>query len=133
MDDETPSVTGVAVVDLVTGVERRWDARTVSRAWVWRRRRWREETADVLPESLADAPDHDELVAVRSALAGLAPRRRPVLVLRYYEGLSEAEIAQHVSISPGTVKSHARDGLARMRTVLPRDDGPWDAVRPALS
>ncbi|GAB3039332.1 DNA-directed RNA polymerase sigma-70 factor [Nocardioides flavus (ex Wang et al. 2016)] len=85
----------------------------------WRRRRWREESTDVLPEQLADGADHADLLAVRSALAGLAPRQRAVLVLRYYEGLSEAEIAATLGIAPGTVKSQARDGLARLRDALP--------------
>lgn len=88
----------------------------------WRRRRWREESTGELPERLAEAPDHDELMAVRSALAGLAPRQRAVLVLRYYEGCTEAEVADQLGISAGTVKSHARDGLARLRTVLPAAD-----------
>jgi RNA polymerase sigma factor (sigma-70 family) len=85
----------------------------------WRRRRWREESTDVVPERLADAGDHDELLAVRSALSALAPRQRAVLVLRYYEGLSEAEIASALGMAPGTVKSQARDGLARLRRALP--------------
>lgn len=85
----------------------------------WRRRRWREESTDALPDRLADAADHDDLLAVRSALLGLAPRQRAVLVLRYYEGLSEAEIAAALGIAPGTVKSQARDGLARLRRALP--------------
>ena len=96
----------------------------------WRRRRWREESTAVLPESLADAPDHDELMAVRAALAGLAPRQRAVLVLRYYDGLSEADIATTLGIAPGTVKSQARDGLARLRQALPAGD---DAVEGAGS
>jgi RNA polymerase sigma-70 factor (sigma-E family) len=96
----------------------------------WRRRRWREESTDALPEQLADAPDHAELLAVRSALAALAPRQRAVLVLRYYEGLSEAEIAATLGIAPGTVKSQARDGLARLRQALPAED---DAVEGAGS
>lgn len=91
----------------------------------WRRRRWREHPTDDLPEVLAEGPDHAELIAVRDALAGLAPRQRAVLVLRYYEGLTEAEIAQQMSISPGTVKSQASDALARLRAVLPehREEG----------
>ena len=96
----------------------------------WRRRRWREESTAVLPESLADAPDHDELMAVRAALAGLAPRQRAVLVLRYYDGLSETDIAATLGIAPGTVKSQARDGLARLRQALPAGD---DAVEGAGS
>jgi RNA polymerase sigma-70 factor (sigma-E family) len=85
----------------------------------WRRRRWRERPTDALPEQLAHDPDVAELVAVRSALASLAPRQRAVLVLRYYEGLTEAEIADQLGIAPGTVKSQARDGLARLRAALP--------------
>ena len=88
----------------------------------WRRRRWREHATDVLPEGLAHDPDRAELLAVREALRTLAPRQRAVLVLRYYEGLSEAEIAATLGIAPGTVKSQARDGLARLRQVLPADD-----------
>jgi RNA polymerase sigma-70 factor (sigma-E family) len=95
----------------------------------WRRRRWREESTDVLPEQLADTPDHDELLAVRSALAALAPRQRAVLVLRYYEGLSEAEIAATLGIAPGTVKSQARDGLARLRQALPAEEGAGSLTR----
>lgn len=99
----------------------------------WRRRRWREHPTDDLPELLAADPDVAELIAVRDALATLAPRQRAVLVLRYYEGLPEAEIAQQMSISPGTVKSQARDALARLRAVLPdREDSGADggALRP---
>lgn len=88
----------------------------------WRRRRWREQATDVVPEQLARDPDVAELVAVRSALASLAPRQRAVLVLRYYVGLSESEIADQLGISPGTVKSHARDGLVRLRAALPADE-----------
>ncbi len=51
---------------------------------------------------------------VLSALARLPRRRREVLVLRYYLGLSEAEIAAVLGISPGTVKSTAARGLAAL-------------------
>jgi RNA polymerase sigma-70 factor (sigma-E family) len=88
----------------------------------WRRRRWREQSSDVLPDLLASGPDHAELIAVRDALATLAPRQRAVLVLRYYEGLSEREIAAQLGIAAGTVKSQARDGLARLRAALPDED-----------
>lgn len=84
----------------------------------WRRRRWRERSADELPEVLAHVPDHAELLTLRAALADLAPRQRAVLVLRYYEGLTEAEIAATLGIAAGTVKSQARDGLRRLRNVL---------------
>ena len=95
----------------------------------WRRRRWREESTDDVPEGLAHAPDHAELLAVRSALATLAPRQRAVIVLRYYEGLSEAEIAATLGIAPGTVKSQARDGLARLRQALPAEEDAGSLTR----
>jgi RNA polymerase sigma-70 factor (sigma-E family) len=51
---------------------------------------------------------------VLAALARLPRRRREVLILRYYLGLSEAEIAAVLGISPGTVKSTAARGLAAL-------------------
>ena len=51
-------------------------------------------------------------------LSRLAPRRREVLVLRFYLGLSEAEIAATLGISPGTVKSTAARGLATLALAL---------------
>jgi RNA polymerase sigma-70 factor (sigma-E family) len=56
----------------------------------------------------------EERVRIMAALAALPFRRREVLVLRYYLGLSEAEIAQVLGISPGTVKSTAARGLAAL-------------------
>lgn len=55
---------------------------------------------------------------VLAALARLPRRRREVLVLRYYLGLSEAEIAAVLGISPGTVKSTAARGLAALAREL---------------
>lgn len=51
------------------------------------------------------------------ALAGLPPRQRTVVVLRYYEDLSEAEIADVLGCSLWEVKSQASRGLARLRAV----------------
>ena len=87
----------------------------------WRRRRWREVTSDALPEVLAESPDHDDLLWVRAALAELAPRQRAVVVLRYYEDRTEAETADLLGISVGTVKSHARDAVVRLRAGLVRE------------
>lgn len=56
----------------------------------------------------------EERRQVLAALARLSRRRREVLVLRYYLGLSEAEIAAVLGISPGTVKSTAARGLAAL-------------------
>lgn len=55
---------------------------------------------------------------VAAALARLPRRRREVLVLRYYLELSEAEIAETLNISTGTVKSSAARGLATLAKTL---------------
>lgn len=56
--------------------------------------------------------------AVVTALADLAPRQREVLVLRYYGGLSEAEIAEATGLSKGTVKSTASRAVAKLGDVM---------------
>jgi RNA polymerase sigma factor (sigma-70 family) len=75
--------------------------------------------ADLAQESAEDeailAENRREVLA---ALATLPVRRREVLVLRYWLGLSEAEIASLMAISPGTVKSNAARGLAALARKL---------------
>jgi RNA polymerase sigma-70 factor (sigma-E family) len=82
----------------------------------WRRHRGREVVVERPPE-VADGRggDVDDALSLQAALAGLAPRQRAVLVLRYFEDLTERETADLLGISVGTVKSQARDGLARLR------------------
>ncbi|HEX5334729.1 MAG TPA: SigE family RNA polymerase sigma factor [Propionicimonas sp.] len=57
--------------------------------------------------------DRDEVVRM---LATLPPQQRRVIVLRYYDDLSEADVADHLGISVGAVKSAASRGLATLRT-----------------
>ena len=57
--------------------------------------------------------DRDEVVRM---LATLPPQQRRVIVLRYYNDLSEADVADHLGISVGAVKSAASRGLATLRT-----------------
>ena len=56
---------------------------------------------------------------MRDALARLSDRQRKAVVLRYYEDLSEAEIARLLDCRPGTVKSLLSRALARLRKELP--------------
>ncbi|MFJ8661062.1 SigE family RNA polymerase sigma factor [Streptomyces sp. NPDC093795] len=74
----------------------------------------------VLPESVRHtSAGHAEAVERRTsllaALADLTARQRAVMVLRYWEDLTEAEIASVLDCSIGTVKTHARRGLAALR------------------
>lgn len=84
-----------------------------------RRRFWHGERATgQLPDRPVQAYDGlDEREALRRALADLPPRWRAVVVLRYVEDRPEAEVAELVGCSVGTVKSSASRGLARLREV----------------
>jgi RNA polymerase sigma factor (sigma-70 family) len=66
----------------------------------------------------AEVIQAEERRRVLTALAALPARRREVLVLRYYLGLSESQIAQALGISPGTVKSTAARGIAALARQL---------------
>ena len=92
----------------------------VNTSSAWWRRRWRAEVpTDAVPDSAgrdAYGASDDRDVLTR-ALAALPRRQRAVVVLRYYEGLSEAETADALGCSVGTVKSQAARGLARLREV----------------
>ncbi|QIG42885.1 SigE family RNA polymerase sigma factor [Nocardioides anomalus] len=92
----------------------------------WRRRRWREVSTQAPPERGATGPDLDQREALRAALGSLAPRQRAVLVLRYFEDLTEKETAAVLGVAVGTVKSQARDALARLRASLPDVDPEGD-------
>src|SRR5260370_37303542 len=85
----------------------------------WRRLARRPEEALAARDGRPGVPDHTAEIADRDfllrALAGLPPRQRAVLVLRYFDDLPEAEIAEMLGCSLGTVKSQAARALARLR------------------
>ena len=84
----------------------------------WRRRRPAEVFADH-DAPAAPGADVDLRVSLERALDRLTVRQRTVLVLRYYEDLTEAETARVLGIALGTVKSTHRDALARLRAQAP--------------
>lgn len=59
-----------------------------------------------------------ERSAVASALRGLPERQREAIVLRYYGGFSEADIAKAMGISKGAVKSHTARAIAALKSIL---------------
>jgi RNA polymerase sigma-70 factor (sigma-E family) len=79
----------------------------------WRKHRGRERLTDVVPDGPAGEAARD--LDLAAALATLAPRQRAVVVLRYYEDLTEQETARVLGVSVGTVKSQHRDAIARLR------------------
>jgi len=87
----------------------------------WRRASRRLEVlSEAPPESGHQPAQYDgEREAVWLFVQGLPPRQRAVIVLRYYEDLSEAETADLLGISTGTVKSQASRALASLRDRVP--------------
>ena len=87
----------------------------------WRRRRLVEHVTADVPEASGVA-DHQNTYAVRDELwrtvRAMPPRMRTVFVLRYFEDMSEAEVARTMGCAVGSVKSQIARGLARLRTEL---------------
>lgn len=131
---DDPSTAEDVVQEAFTGLHRHWaelrdEAAAVgylrtavvngSRSVLRRRRTAR----DYVPPHQANARSAESMAmlsaehqAVVDALGNLPPRQREVLVLRYYGGLSESEIAEATGITRGTVKStasRAMDAVAR--------------------
>ena len=90
---------------------------------------WRLARREVLTEGVPDVgvPSDtgvaDERDALVRALRTLPERQRRIVVLRHLAGLTEAEVADELGVSLGTVKAAASRGLARLRTVLGDDEG----------
>jgi RNA polymerase sigma-70 factor (sigma-E family) len=90
----------------------------------WRRGSWlRRVTLAAVPREPAPAPDHAEHSADRdqvwTLLSGLPRRQRAALVLRFYEGLADQEIADVLGCAVGTVRGHISRALATLRTMAP--------------
>jgi RNA polymerase sigma-70 factor (sigma-E family) len=86
---------------------------------VWRRLRRERLVAETPDRPYDDAAGHDG--DLWAALATLPPRQRAVLVLRYYEDMSEAACAAVMGCTVGTVKSQTWKALARLRAQVSTD------------
>ena len=82
-----------------------------------RRRRVSEQPAATAPEAAVSDPtiSVDERSALLGALQGLPPRQRAVVVLRYWEGLTDAQTGALLGCSASTVRSQAARALAKLR------------------
>ena len=80
--------------------------------------RHRPDPAPAVPPAADDVLLRDDQRAVIDALRALPARQRECLVLRFYADLSESEIASTLEISPNSVKTHVRRGLAALEARL---------------
>lgn len=98
---------------------------------LWRRAWKRRETST---DALPDHPHHDDYddrtgAELWDLVQTLPKKARAVVVLRYYEELSEAETADALGISAGTVKSQASRALAALRERAPHTLNPREEDR----
>lgn len=89
----------------------------------WRRRRVVESFTGEVPDGPGPQPDHAEQTALRlslrSALSRLTVKQRAVIVLRFFDDLTEAQAAETLGVSVGTVKSQTAKALERLRILAP--------------
>ena len=99
----------------------------------WRRRKASTEVMVAEVPERVDPCDSEHVIVERwemwALLSGLPRAQRAVLVLRFYEDLTEAQTASILGCSVGTVKSQAARGLEKLRRAL--DPGPGPGPRPA--
>jgi RNA polymerase sigma factor (sigma-70 family) len=101
------------------GTFQAWVKRIAARAYV---RRWRKGAREALAaepsEASAPPPDHAGAIDLDAALADLTPAERMCVSLCYGAGLSHAEAAAALNTPLGTVKSHVKRGLDKLRARL---------------
>jgi RNA polymerase sigma-70 factor (sigma-E family) len=129
------------VQETLLRVARRWGkVRTMAHPGAYARRvlvnlaldgakRRSRERDELITDDFGHSPDEtaarafrtiEDLAVFRSAFAALTGRQRAVLVLRYWNDLSEAEVAETLGCSTGTVKSTASRAAARLAGIMDR-------------
>jgi len=86
---------------------------------IWRKFGREHPTDQVFDRGTEDSHFDDDLW---QALRSLPTKQRAVIALRYYEDMSEAEIARTLGCSVGTVKSQASKALAKLRLLVPSEN-----------
>lgn len=93
----------------------------------------REHASDTIPDSALgaydDTYDDGRAAALWEVVQSLPPKARAVVVLRYYEQLSEAETADVLGISTGTVKSQCSRAIGALRERVPAELHPGQESR----
>lgn len=84
----------------------------------WRRLVERKHQAEAPLPTESPAPRVDEWLRVAAALKSISPMQRAAIVLRFYEDMSEAEIARTLDRPLGTVKSDLHRGLKKLKPIL---------------
>jgi RNA polymerase sigma-70 factor (sigma-E family) len=118
----------VAQDTMAKAYSRWWRIRPEAARWVskvaangaidaWRKRSKQDLTAEDLVRSHDGEPIVERLALV-DALSRLSKRQREVVVLRYLAGYPEADVAEILDCSVGTVKTHASRGLTSLRSTL---------------
>ena len=79
---------------------------------------WQQQPHPSEPSPMENASQQERHILVRDALGQLTEPQRQVLELSYYQGQSQTEIASHLGVPLGTVKSWARRGLLKLRSHL---------------
>ena len=96
----------------------------------WRRRRLVELSWTSGPDAAGgdEAAAATDRVTLRGALQQLTPGQRAVLVLRFYEDLTETQAARVLGVSRNTVKSQTRVALQRLRELVPDAVGSFEGA-----
>jgi RNA polymerase sigma-70 factor (sigma-E family) len=91
----------------------------------FRKRRVAETSVEAVPETAVDdgTGDLDRRMVLRSALLELPPGQRAIVMLRYWEGMTESQVAAVLGCSVGNVRSQASRALAKLRTSPQFHDG----------
>jgi RNA polymerase sigma-70 factor (ECF subfamily) len=90
--------------------------------WFRRTQRAPEPTSDPQGVAASHTTRVDAGLDAAGLLAALPEKQRAVLLLRFYQDLSEAEIAEILDVPPGTVKSRMHGAMARLRALVEKPD-----------